>query len=468
MDKVRAFLRVTWQQRFWVLSVFGTLVAVICWMKAASKLQAEFKLDKAAIEGKFGEMQAIIGKTVHGNEAVNARERKEASIIADSVKALWQKLYDNQRKEVLFWPKVLGDDFVKYIDKKKFGEDIETDYRNRYLNYIKNRFDALVEMVNAQKMPDADIGGAMEGRGPAPIPLELDPTATPDYWVQWLDQGALQAKLTFPSTPSSKVIWVRQEDLWVYETLLKAINNVNKERGTSRPDNAAIRVIVNLQVGAEAAAASLSQGNILMPPGVASSEAGAPGGMEGGPRGETPMPMGMESGGAAGAESMDAALLSGRYVDAEGKPISDGSTVTGQGQEFRRLPVRMMLMMDQKWLSRMLVECANAPLPIEVKRLRINPEKSAAGFSMESTGAAGMGGMYSRGGPEGGAAMMSRGMESAGGAYSAMQLPSDLQTSGLAQVEIQGLVYIFNPPDAAMLTVPGGEAAGTQGLASNP
>jgi hypothetical protein len=475
MDKVRVFLNIMWQQRFWVLSVVGTLACLICWMMAASKLQAEFKADKTAIEGKFSDMTAIISKPVHGNEAVNARESKEASIIAKSVKDLWQKLYDHQRKEVLHWPtKVLGDDFGRDIEKLSFGQDISsTDYRIRYLNYIKNRFDSLVEMVNAQKMPEIDsaIGAPESARMTMPVVDPNDPLAQPNYWVLWLDQGALQGKLTFQSTPTSKQIWVTQEDLWVYETLLKAINNVNKERGTTRPDNAAIRIIQYLQVGREAADASLAQGNILMPAAAAAAggEAGPGMGAEPGMRGEMGpgMPGGPEG---QGSQSIDAALLQRRYVDAEGKPIEDGSTVTGQGQEYRRLPVRMLLMMDQKWLPRMLVECANAPLPIEVKRLRINPEKSAAGFSMETTGGPGMGpGMGMGRSPE--AAMMSRGpapMMAGGGEFSSMQLPSDLSTAGLATVEIQGLVYIFNPPDPAMLSVPGGaEAGGTQNLASN-
>jgi hypothetical protein len=125
----------------------------------------------------------------------------------------------------------------------------------------------------------------------------------------------------------------------------------------------------------------------------------------------------------------------------------------------------MLLMMEQKWLPRMLVECANAPLPIEVQRLRINPEKSGAGFTAEMGSGMGMGspeGMRMRG-PSAMMPMMPR-----GGEFSSMQLPSDTATTGLATVEIQGLVYIFNPPDPAMLSVPGGEAGGTQNLAANP
>ena len=85
MDKVREFLKVAWIQRFWILSVVGTLAAVVCWMVASGKLQAEFTANKAQIDSKFSEMQSIKGKAVHGNPGVNSKEREQAKLIADAV-----------------------------------------------------------------------------------------------------------------------------------------------------------------------------------------------------------------------------------------------------------------------------------------------------------------------------------------------------------------------------------------------
>jgi hypothetical protein len=189
-----------------------------------------------------------------------------------------------------------------------------------------------------------------------------------DYLVQWLDQGNLRQQLEFTGVPSAQQIWVTQEDLWVYETLLRAIANTNKERGATRPDNTAIRVIQSLEVGAPAAMAMAQESMILMP-----VDAMAAAGGEVAPT--DPGMMGREGMGMPGeGVDMDAMLLQNRYIDAEGKPIADAST--GMGTEFRRLPIRMVLMMDERWLPKVLVECANAPLPIEVQRLRINREKS--------------------------------------------------------------------------------------------
>jgi hypothetical protein len=452
MDKVRAIMQVLWGQRFWVLSVVGVLAAIVCWMMAAGKLQAEYAADKSAILAKFGEMDSIKNKPFHGNDGVNAKEREEASKIAANVKGLWKTLYENQREKVLFWPESLGKEFVEYIDKRKFDQNISPLMRDRYLNYISTRFDALVDIVDAQKLAAGASGGqfggeggrGMEGMAYTPGAMPGEPGYVEDYLVQWLDQDALRMKLAFGRQPSSREVWVRQEDLWVYEILLKVIAATNKERGATRPDNTAIRVIENLQVGAEAAVANATQPMILMPAGDPSMSAGMEGGMsgmEGGMEGRGMYGEGGMEGGMGDPAAADSALLARRYVDAEGKPLEDGTT--GAGVEYRRLPIRMRLQMDQRWIPKVLVECANAALPIEVERLRINPDKSGVGFDV--VGGAG-------GGYRGGEMSYSRGGEG-GMSYAAPgAVPADFVT-----VEIQGLVYIYNPPDPAVLTVPGGE-----------
>lgn len=469
-------MKAAWIQRFWILSVVGTLAAVVCWMVASGKLQAEFAANKTQIDSKFGEMSTIKGKAVHGNPQVNSKEREEAKKIAASVQALWQKLFDAQREEVLKWPAVLGDDFIQEIDKKKFGAGISTRMRDRYLNYIKNRFAGLVEIVDAQKMEDASTGfnGAPTGREmvmptqPAMVGPDGMPIVIEDYLVQWLDQATLRQQLEFTGVPTSVQIWVTQEDLWVYETLLRVIANTNKERGATRPDNTAIRVIQSLQVGAPAATAMATESQILMP-----ADAMAAGGEV--PMGDAGMPMDRGMGDGSTPVDVDAMLMASRYIDGEGKPITDAAS--GTGTEFRRLPVRMVLMMDERWLPKVLVECANAPLPIEVQRLRINAEKSGVDKDnqpFDLAGAAGAGGAMGGGMPmgrEGGMGMgrppsmgmpMGRGGE---GMSMGMNLNA-ADTANLATVEIQGVVYIYMPPDPAVLAVPGDDAASPDALAA--
>jgi hypothetical protein len=152
-------------------------------------------------------------------------------------------------------------------------------------------------------------------------------------------------------------------------------------------------------------------------------------------------------------------LLNIRYIGPDGAVIADGSTVSGG--EFRMLPVRMELLMEQKAIPSVLIECANATLPIEVKRVRINPTQSGAGFPATLAVAAPEGG----GGFDGGRGSgFSGGFDGGrgggfdggrGGEGMTMTMTPGTSTVGLATVEIQGIVYIYNPPDPTVLTVPG-------------
>lgn len=484
MDQVRAFLRVMWQQRFWVLSVVGILIAAICWMMATGHIQAEFATNKSTINGKFSDMDSIVNASVHGNADVNAKNEVETAKIRKQVLALWKQLYDKQRDAVLKWPAVLGDEYLSTVENMKFRDEIRSpDMRRLYWNYIKNRFNDLVEIVDAKKMKEGEMGASFGGDASAMFETqETGPRMQPgmagqlgmpeeeEFIVQWVDQGNLRAKLDYPRLPSSTQIWVTQEDLWVYETLLHAIANTNKEKKATRIDNAAIRGIIQLDVGQAAAMATREPGNIILPEGAMAAgdpnamgpEGGGMPGMEGGMS-----PDGMPMDGMTEGADPGAVLLNNRYVDQTGAPIADGST--GLGTEYRRLPIRMRLYMDQRWIPKVLIECSNAALPIEVQRVRINPEQSGAGFDATLVGSGGgmpMGG----GGMEGGGGAyrgeMGRGMGGMGGpgGYGggmgggmSMTMPTGSSGGDMAQVEILGLVYIYNQPDDAALSVPGGE-----------
>jgi len=147
-------------------------------------------------------------------------------------------------------------------------------------------------------------------------------------------------------------------------------------------------------------------------------------GMEGymGPRGG----MGVEG------TANDTDLFNNRYVSAEGSPIADpgDGNLAAFGTEFKRLPVRMRLWMDQRWLPQLISECANAPLQVEVQEVRINPVDDGSGGGGYGRGGGGRGEM---GGYGGGAAAM--GVE---------MTPEQEPT--MKTIVLQVTVYIFNPP----------------------
>ena len=88
-------------------------------------------------------------------------------------------------------------------------------------------------------------------------------------------------------------------------------------------------------------------------------------------------------------------------------------------------------MMDQRWIPQLLIECANAALPIEVEQLRLNPEKSGAGLDSNSSRSYG------------------------GGQLEMKSLGITEPDTNLADVEIRGIVYIYSKPNERVLQIPG-------------
>jgi hypothetical protein len=207
--------------------------------------------------------------------------------------------------------------------------------------------------------------------------------------------------------------------------------------------------ILALDVGQNAATSAKAPGNVILPAGAGGDPAAA--GMDGGRGG-----LGGMDGGRGESVDLDTALLANRYVDATGAAIPDASTDTGG--ECRRLPVRMQLYMNQQAIPDLLAMCANAALPIEVQRVRINSSESGAGFdtALAVAGPEGGGATDGRGGLDGGrgGSGYSGGR---GGLDGGASVPMGASSPGMATVEVTGIVYIYNQPDAAVLSVPGGD-----------
>ena len=155
MDKVRDFIRILYQQRFWVLCVTGLITAIVSWMLSASALDKEYASEVSKIDQKFNIIGTINRKLFHPNPAVIEKDQEQKNILGENVNKVWQDLYERQRSTVLKWPEVLGPRFVADIDKLKFGNDISLVNRGTYLNYIEKTFDTLLEIAKAKKA----IGG---------------------------------------------------------------------------------------------------------------------------------------------------------------------------------------------------------------------------------------------------------------------------------------------------------------------
>jgi hypothetical protein len=498
MDQIRKVLAWLKQYHFWVLSVLIAIIALACWKMGAATLAKELATNQSTITSGFKSLKDLRDKPFHPNQEINDKQLKQIELQANNVATIWKSLYDRQSKRVLTWPPELSPEFREFVTTHKFGDDIPNHLRANFRDYISGHFESLPKRINARVMDESELGGApgefsrgtTRGmfRGEGGPMTRGDETGgqgaligqDEDYICEWLDQGMVRMELDFPTSPSSMKIWVTQENLWVYYTLLDIIANTNTAAGADRKANAAVKEIISMQIGQPAAMASLARGRveILQAPAAGGAEIipGEGGGLEGGERGpeggtEFAGPAYGErsgEGGVGGAMSEaeeKAALLAGRYLDAAGNPsgMAPAAAAVEGGDPslaapaaevpagpFKRLPIRMVLKMDQRWLTHLISECASQPLPVEVTQVRVNPP--------------GLEGTIGGGGGEGSYRGMG-GDGSGGGSRSAYQPPysgavSTLafrQHPELATVDIQGIVTIFNEPDPTQLQVDAGE-----------
>ncbi len=278
--------------------------------------------------------------------------------------------------------------------------------------------------------------------------------------------------------PKSIEVWYAQETLWVYEALISVVAETNKDYDTIA--KAPVKCVENMLIGQQAAtewgALKTTIGDLT-----GASAANAMGDMMGSSSMMMSSSMGSSSMGSMGSSSsggsaeMQAAdaILMGRYLDLEGKPLlaSDKPSFA----EFNMMPVCLKVVIDQRRVPELLVSCANSAMPIDVKHIRVCPDNNVP-FTMpvETTASAdmmGMGGSMmggssmmgsssmggsSAGGASGGAGGARGSMDGAGG-------PGGSETGGVEigrselglseygadaiRVEIFGVINIYNEPN---------------------
>jgi hypothetical protein len=498
MDQVRKILAWLKRYHFWVLSVLVAFIGLFCWWSAAGALSKQYAENQSKITAQYNDLQTVKSDAFHPNAEVKTRQEEEITKLSAEVKEIWTKLYDAQREHVLKWPSGPGElnaDFVSTVEKLEFGADIPDDLREHYQNYIFRHFPKLPEKIKARPLDESQVGTAGGGggqfsrlgagrSGEGPTAMTADGQFDDgDYICEWAidDQSAVRAELEFPQMPSSLRIWCTQENLWVYHALLDVISNTNQAANATRMSNAAVRGIYKLEVGQRASVTSRTPDRIYKLPSATAALApgeagefgtgGAPtdGAAGGGEFGAAPM--GEFRGGLAdaGAELSEAAersaLLDARYLGEDGKPVrmagagggGEGGEVVAAdpsvppppldlslfGKEYKRLPVRMVLEMDQRHLPKLISECAMQPLQIEVQEVRIN-----AADALDGTGGGGsIPGM--RGYGEGGGGSMTPDLTG---------LQAFNPRPEVVTVAIQGVIYIFAKPNDALLN-PTGDAA---------
>ncbi|PQO40279.1 hypothetical protein C5Y96_01525 [Blastopirellula marina] len=393
---------------------------------------------------------------------------------------------------------------------------MSTNKRELYRDYIKEELPKLAEIIHARWAPAGngmDGGGQFgieafgggsgyEGGGMAGMNTRTPNALEKPPLVMWnpTNQANIQSKSfdwsagsasqgiggmdgsggpgggagSGRNVPTTKEVLYAQENLWVLRNIMNVIAKTNGD--ISSPHQATIKAIDTIEFGREVMPI---RSTVVIPrsPLAAggSDEYGMESGMMEDPYGGSGM--GMEGMDGMGMDGMgmgpDGMPLEGgemdpgdyRYVDKDYKKLMvedlKAATTEPTSENYylsvaKRLPVRMRFLMDQREIDKLLVECGNADLMIEVRQVRINPQTSGAGGGMD--GGSGMGGYGGSGmSGMGGLGGMEMGGEfggGIGGMSGTGQSGDNLDQAEKifdAPVEIYGIIYIYNPVNRDLL-----------------
>jgi hypothetical protein len=460
MDKLRAFLAATKKYQFWVLCGATFIISLGCLWLAASGLAQQYKDRKNKIDAGFNNSDVPPEQPNQDRiDFITQQDRK----LKDNVWNAWMILYEEQRKNNPLPTDVLGDDWGEQFEKclNNPKEEMQRPYREQYQTYIKDDFPKLQKMIDLRR-PKVDPNAPTD-RGAGHGPLGANANIDYEGLVEWdeMDRKKFEDRFEWQQTPSTLAILLAQEDLWVYQALLRVIRNCNAGAEKDKPATAVVKRIDRLDIGQDAASAwieaeraftpgsrpgapGMPTGMPMMPPGggmpPAMPAAGmggmpmgpmGPAGSMGGMGGMGPGPMAMGSMAGLSDEQIKQRLIAWRYVDDKGIPLSYDASRPGFAphpfSEFKMMPIRMSLQMDQRRIPKLLVECANSTMPIVVRRVRV----------LTTTGPTSLGGMAGGAGHAPSGAAAGSQSESIG----SMDIP----------VEIQAAIHIYNPPDPEKL-----------------
>lgn len=413
MDKLKMVLAVLQKHHFWVLCAVAVALGLTVWSLATAQVANLTRGRQETLDAAFKKMEDICAQPDHPNQRVIEATKRGSTVAAEKALAAWQKLYEEQRQNNKLPD--LSDEFKVWFTAVLEGreDEIPWEYLEEYQNFIRNRFPILFfEELNVlrpkgQKGAGGEAGyGPMDAAGVRPsLVQETDGqgkrAVEVEGVVEWnqADRNRIVKAYHSQQRPTTREVLDAQENLWVYEALVRVIKNTNE--GADRY-NAPVKVIEALQIGKDVIGT-----------------------------GKNPLAVGLRLGEAAeqGAGGGSAKLDASRYVNDYALPLKKNNRPPYYDHpyaEFKMMPIRMRLVMHQTKIPKLLVECANSTMPIEVRRLRLRPgEGILADLSAVTGGASGD------------------------------QTPVVLQSGGSSRkpaislyllIEIEGIICIYNPP----------------------
>jgi len=507
MDKLRpaiAFLR---KYYFWVFALVVLLVGIGGWYMSTATLDKEYLARSQEIDTRLSSARQIASTANHPNTQYQDEMQTWLTQYRDDIDQAWQKKWEAQQEVLTWPPElnVGGSNFSDIVNGILLGRPIEAlteedkpmsvAKRELYRDYIKEELPKLAEIIHARWAPSGsgggggqfgieafDGGGGFEGGGQIGMGGRNANTVEKPPLVMWnpTNQANIQSKsfdwsgnnnnqgmgISGPGSatagnrnvPTTKEVLYAQENLWVLKNIMNVIAQTNGD--ISSAHQATIKAIETIEFGREVMPIRSKVVIPRSPLAAGSEEFGMDGGMMDDPN-MMDEGMGMDGMGMDGmGMGPDGMPMDGmeidpgdyRYVDKDYKKLMvedlRAATTDPTSENYylsvaKRLPVRMRFIMDQREIDKLLVECGNADLMIEVRQVRINPTDTGGmgGSGMGGRGMGEFGGGMDMGGEFGG---IGRGGQSGDGVDQAEKIFD-------APVEIYGIIYIYNPVNRDLL-----------------
>ncbi|MEI6238998.1 MAG: hypothetical protein WCR51_01280 [Planctomycetia bacterium] len=421
-DNVRPYLDAALKHHFWILLALVPVVVLPVVFLARGKLAAEIASARSQIDSRLSAVRSVTGIQPHPNDAWSSEIDKATRRVKRETLTEWQRFWESQQP-LRVWPASLGPDFVQRVTALKPATKLPRPLLERYQNSVRALVRTLPARMGADEMMvDGAAGGPRQPMGPPPGMIEPGMVRgrpgvpeKPAAIVQWnpADQQRLYASFNWDRPPSTVQVLLAQEELWVYGVLADAIARVNKSAAGAY--NAPVPLVEQLAVGYPAAEdnpGAAAGGRIAVPmaagqanpmgefapppeammaeggpavrpahPRFVGGGVGGPGGPPFGPGGEAPP---------EGAVSPDDLLRSWIYVDFTGKPLMAAELATSPDAQLVHLvPFVIRAIVDERKLDALLVDLATAPVPIDVRQVRINAGATGPGSGMPGMGPAG-------------------------------------------------------------------------------
>lgn len=435
MDKLKPILA----QHFWILFVVVMCLPIVGWWGATAGFDAETAAMKEKVENAFKSVN--YGENIPNDRwasKVTPYIENQEERNAEALEACWE-----QQVPLMKWPSTLRVPETFYGDFSAISRNI---YRAEYPLEVERVFNSV------------DPYDSEEGKGTILFEMSRFPH-----------------RVFGDLPPSSQQMWEAQQDLWLFESLFKAIRKVNE--GSTIVTESAIRSIEKIElVGGDGepvveqteGSADGSDDGAYAPPSAVSRRSSGSTSVAFDPASELGS---SEDPNASSDESSSSEEYTG--PGGVGSSEEEGLRYVGpqEGGTYLKRGFYLEVVMQHNRVSDLLIELSNADFPVAIKRFQFAGNNASQGTSYASGSADSYDGDYLENPSDSGFRRSNSRRESIGGNSfttrkgRSQNIEQAAVASGqLVRVAVCGEMVLYNPPptpEAATEEVPPEPEEGT-------